>query len=136
MVSAWQPLARLLNDPDLDEPDGTSAAALDWLRTASVQSDPYLVAEGSAQSYEMDPVEAVDAARKVLSIAEQRGFDVLTIDLTRTDLDVPVCRVLVPGLLHFWPRLGAPRIYEAPVRLGWCGARISEADLNPRGVCL
>jgi ribosomal protein S12 methylthiotransferase accessory factor len=44
---------------------------------------------------------------------------------------VPVARVVVPGLRHFWRRLGPGRLYDVPVRLGWLAAPVAEAQLNP-----
>jgi ribosomal protein S12 methylthiotransferase accessory factor len=64
--------------------------------------------------------------RKVLSILDKRGFDVLVVDLTTPDvreLGLHVVRVLIPGLQplhgdHCYPFLGGKRLYEVPCRLG------------------
>ncbi len=59
------------------------------------------------------------------------GCDVLVHDLTRPDIAFPVVKVIVPGLRHFWRRLGPGRLYDVPVRLGWLEEPVAEHDLNP-----
>jgi ribosomal protein S12 methylthiotransferase accessory factor len=44
---------------------------------------------------------------------------------------VPVCKVIVPGLRHFWARFAPGRLYDVPVRLGWLDAPTPEDGLNP-----
>ena len=57
--------------------------------------------------------------------------DMLVMDLTRPDVAFPVVRVIVPGMVHFWPRLGCPRLYEVPKKMGWNDCKTREEDLNP-----
>ena len=47
------------------------------------------------------------------------GLDFLVLDQTRPDIDVPVVRVIVPGMRHFYRRFGPGRLYDVPVKLGW-----------------
>jgi oxazoline/thiazoline synthase len=44
---------------------------------------------------------------------------------------VPVVKVVVPGLRHFWPRFGPGRLFDVPVRLGRLSRPTRYADLNP-----
>ena len=37
------------------------------------------------------------------------GLEVLVLDQTRPDVGLPVVRVVVPGLRHFWARFGPGR---------------------------
>ena len=55
----------------------------------------------------------------------------LVLDKTRPDVGVHVVQVAVPGLRHFWRRLGPGRLYEVPVRMGWRASPLDEADVNP-----
>ncbi|KVN37951.1 bacteriocin biosynthesis cyclodehydratase [Burkholderia stagnalis] len=59
------------------------------------------------------------------------GMDVLVVDKTRPDIGLSVAQVIAPGLCHFWPRLGARRLYSVPVALGWLDAPCDESALNP-----
>jgi ribosomal protein S12 methylthiotransferase accessory factor len=58
------------------------------------------------------------------------GYEALVLDQTRPDIKLPVTRVIVPGLCHFWRRLGTPRLYEVPVTMSWQATPKRETDLN------
>jgi ribosomal protein S12 methylthiotransferase accessory factor len=76
----------------------------------------------------------LDKREQVLAcmrLAEQKGMDFLVLDQTRPDIGVPVARVIVPGLRHFYRRYAPGRLYDVPVKLGLRDRRISESDLNP-----
>jgi ribosomal protein S12 methylthiotransferase accessory factor len=76
------------------------------------------------------PCGAVTVAR-CLRVAAARGLEVLVLDQTRRDVGLPVARVIVPGLRHFWPRWGPGRLYTVPVAMGWLTAPRAEEELNP-----
>ncbi len=61
----------------------------------------------------------------------RRGLEALLVDLTRPETGLQVVRVLAPGLMHFWPRLGAERLYRVPVEQGWLPRPLREEELNP-----
>ncbi|MBI4797592.1 MAG: TOMM precursor leader peptide-binding protein [Desulfarculus sp.] len=67
----------------------------------------------------------------VVDMLAQRGLETLMVDLTRPEIGLDVVRVIVPGLVHFWPRLGAGRLYRVPVEQGWLASPLSEEELNP-----
>jgi ribosomal protein S12 methylthiotransferase accessory factor len=76
----------------------------------------------------------LDAREQVtacVQLAARQGLDFLVLDQTRPDIDVPVVRVIVPGLRHFYRRFAPGRLYEVPVRLGWRDRPLSENELNP-----
>ena len=121
---------------------GGDGAALDgfadgWMRWATRARHPYLVPDESAphRTYGEfanfgcgDLLDAIEYGR---NIVEVRGMEMLVLDQTRTDTRMPVARVVVPGLRHFWPRFGPGRLYEVPVGMGWLKAPRAESDLNP-----
>jgi ribosomal protein S12 methylthiotransferase accessory factor len=72
--------------------------------------------------------EQVDAC---VEIARRAGLDFLVLDQTRPDVEVPVVRVIVPGLRHFYRRFGPGRLYDIPVKLGLRDAPMPEAELTP-----
>ena len=51
--------------------------------------------------------------------------------LLEADVGLPVVRVVVPGLRHFWARFGPGRLYEVPVTQGWIPRPLDESELNP-----
>jgi oxazoline/thiazoline synthase len=64
-------------------------------------------------------------------LLHKKGLEMIVMDLTRPDVGFPVARVIVPGLLHFWPRFGGRRLFEIPKALGWIDEDADEDDLNP-----
>jgi hypothetical protein len=66
-----------------------------------------------------------------VNLARREGLDFLVLDQTRPDIEVPVVRVIVPGLRHFYRRFAPGRLYDVPVKLGWRDRPLSEDELNP-----
>jgi ribosomal protein S12 methylthiotransferase accessory factor len=62
---------------------------------------------------------------------EREGLDFLVLDQTRPDIEVPVVRVIVPGMRHFYRRFAPGRLYDVPVKLGWRDRLLPESELNP-----
>ncbi|WP_213775412.1 TOMM precursor leader peptide-binding protein [Bradyrhizobium sp. dw_78] len=66
-----------------------------------------------------------------VEIARRAGLDFLVLNQTRPDVEVPVVRVIVPGLRHFYRRFGPGRLYDIPVKLGLRDQPIPESELTP-----
>jgi oxazoline/thiazoline synthase len=66
-----------------------------------------------------------------VDLCKQAGLDFLVLDQSRPDIEVPVARVVVPGLRHFYRRFAPGRLYDVPVKLGWRDQPIAESELNP-----
>ena len=116
----------------LDDP-----MSLDWWRTGRLADHPWLAPASGiplrhATDYRIpetgDVREDVEWCR---ALVESKGFEFLVLDQTRPDIGMPVARVIVPGLRHFWERLAPGRLYDVPVEMGWRDGRLGEADLNP-----
>ncbi|HEX3783436.1 MAG TPA: TOMM precursor leader peptide-binding protein [Pseudonocardiaceae bacterium] len=109
----------------------------EWWRTARIAEHPYLApdpAMPARQVTEMTLPTSDDLAEDVAAcqrIVEAKGLEMLALDLTRPDIGLPVAKVIVPGLRHFWTRFGPGRLYDVPVHLGWLPAALTEDDLNP-----
>ena len=61
-------------------------------------------------------------------------MELLVLDQTRPDIGMPVVRVIVPGMRHFWARFAPGRLYDVPVTMGRRSHPLEEADLNPSPV--
>lgn len=72
-----------------------------------------------------------EAVRLVVHRLDQAGLETLALDQTRPDLGLSAIKVIVPGLRHFWRRLGPGRLYDVPVALGWLPRPLAEVELNP-----
>jgi bacteriocin biosynthesis cyclodehydratase domain-containing protein len=66
-----------------------------------------------------------------VNIAKRAGLDFLVLDQTRPDVEVPVVRVIVPGLRHFYRRFAPGRLYDVPVKLGLRDRPLPESELTP-----
>ena len=71
------------------------------------------------------------AQEGIEALSVKVGMVMLVLDQTRPDIGLPVVKVIVPGLRHFWARFGPGRLYDVPVRLGWLDRPTPEAALNP-----
>lgn len=107
----WEPDS--IGDPAFLHPDDTAPA--------STAADFGLLHHDDLMD---DVVWCVERARR-------QGLETLVVDRTRPDVGLCVVKVMVPGLRHFWPRLGPGRLYEVPPRLGWIPRRLTEDQLNP-----
>ncbi|HJT78218.1 MAG TPA: TOMM precursor leader peptide-binding protein [Gemmataceae bacterium] len=107
-----------------------------WLETATAANQPYLLpADGPARlassyAYERADDMAEDV-RACQALVERAGMEMLVLDQTRPEIGLPVAKVIVPGLRHFWARFAPGRLYDVPVRLGWLPRPLPEDELNP-----
>jgi ribosomal protein S12 methylthiotransferase accessory factor len=115
--------------------DQTEPGAIDSL-PLPLRKHPYVLPHGRssigrgrfAKFAKLDRREQVLACVKLV---KRFGLDFLVLDQTRPDIEVPVVRVIVPGLRHFYRRFGPGRLYEVPLALGLRERPSREADLNP-----
>jgi thiazole/oxazole-forming peptide maturase SagD family component len=116
------------------------AVQIDFWEHATIEDNPYLVPDDTLPPVRAgdhvdrssgDLAEDVEIARRIV---EEAGMELLVLDQTRVDIGLPVVRVIVPGLRHFWPRNAPGRLYDVPVRMGWLSEPTPESDLNPIGV--
>jgi ribosomal protein S12 methylthiotransferase accessory factor len=135
-------LAQLLPAVAGARPDGTGYGAADphirhWWTTATVDNQPYLrpsdtVVPRDRTSYGYVPPADLSAeVDRAVDIARRHDLDLLVLDQTRPDIRMPVVKVVMPGLRHFWARLAPGRLFDVPVRLGRLDAPTAYRDLNP-----
>jgi ribosomal protein S12 methylthiotransferase accessory factor YcaO len=65
------------------------------------------------------------------TIIEAQDMEMLVLDQTRADVGMPVVKVVVPGLRHFWARYAPGRLFDVPVKMRWLEKPLREEDLNP-----
>ena len=121
--------------PMIDDP-----LALSWWRTARLADCSWLAPAADrplrkASQYPVvessDTLEDVEYCR---ALVEARGLEFLVLDQTRPDIGMPVVRVVVPGMRHFWARFAPGRLYDVPVSMGRRRCPLVETDLNPAPV--
>lgn len=125
--------------------DGTGYALnnphlMAWWTGVSVASQPYLLPDPSqppqaAATYGYRAPEHLDVDR-ISAVVRKAGLDLLVLNQTRPDIGIPVVKVIVPGLRHFWPRFAPGRLYDVPVLLGRLAEPTAYERLNPIPVYL
>jgi bacteriocin biosynthesis cyclodehydratase domain-containing protein len=108
-----------------------------WLRTATTANQPYILPAVDMPQRRMSdyPRRWHDDLRDDLllcqSLVEENRMELLVLDQTRLDVGLPVVKVFVPGLRHFWARFAPGRLYEVPMKLGRLTRQLDEKELNP-----
>jgi len=121
--------------PMIDDP-----MALRWWRTARLADCSWLAPAADKprrRASHYPPIESTDTREDVehcRALIEAKDMEFLVLDQTRPDVGMPVVRVIVPGMRHFWARFAPGRLYEVPVSLGLRKHPLAEADLNPAPV--
>ena len=121
--------------PAIDDP-----LALWWWKTARLADASWLApaADQPLRKASDYPVtESTDTREDVENCrarVEAAGMEFLVLDQTRPDIGMPVARVIVPGMRHFWARFAPGRLYDIPVSIGRREHPLAEADLNPAPV--
>jgi ribosomal protein S12 methylthiotransferase accessory factor len=142
LLRAVTEMNQMLSSPLL-EPEGKEQGdqnadpeTAHWLKTATTANQPYLlpadvpprIAAAYPQTWADDVAEDVRACQ---ALVERAGLEMLVLDQTRPEVGLPVAKVIVPGLRHFWARFAPGRLYDVPVRLGWLQRPLTEEELNP-----
>ncbi len=110
---------------------------LSWWKTATLADHPYLAPDSAAprsgsRDYPVpDSTDVREDVERCRALVESRGMEFLVLDQTRPDIGMPVARVIVPGLRHFWERFAPGRLYDVPVETGRREHPLAESDLNP-----
>lgn len=108
-----------------------------WFTHAMIANQPYLT-----PSIQVPAKQAQDYARQwsddihqdvlhCVEVVRQAGLEMLVLNQTRPDISLPVVKVIIPGLRHFWSRFGAGRLYNVPVKMSWLTAAPLEDQMNP-----
>jgi bacteriocin biosynthesis cyclodehydratase domain-containing protein len=109
--------------------------SLDGVTPLRLEDYPFLTPNGTVQPGSGWTAGALDNTRRqvdaCVGIAGRAGLDFLVLDQTRPDVEVPVVRVIVPGLRHFYRRFGPGRLYDVPVKLGLLDRPLPESELTP-----
>ena len=107
---------------------------LDGTTPFRLQDHAYLMPAGTPAVPRASTFGGLDTREQVLACVEavrRAGLDFLVLDQTRPDIGVPVARVTVPGMRHFYRRFAPGRLYDVPVKLGWRDRPTPESELNP-----
>ncbi len=117
---------------------GTGQEFADWYQHVKLAEADYLAPHPHLPATTFSGFDFQATGRDLMAdvaqcqtLVEARGLELLVLDQTQPDIGLPVVRVVVPGLRHFWERRAPGRLYDVPVALGWLPEPRQEADLNP-----
>jgi ribosomal protein S12 methylthiotransferase accessory factor len=113
--------------------------AVTWWTQARIAEHPYLAPSAApvrraADYRSLATDDLLDDINSCVAVAAAKGLEVLVLEQTRPDIGMPVAKVIVPGLRHFWRRTGPGRLYDVPVQLGWLQQPSAEQALNPYSI--
>ena len=109
---------------------------LRWWQNATLADHPYLAPAATAaprgkSGYTVPETEDLrEDVERCRALVEARGMEFLVLDQTRPDIGLPVARVIVPGMRHYWQRFAPGRLYEVPVEMGWLEHPLTETEIN------
>ena len=103
-----------------------------WARSARLSDLPYLRPSHSIEASSIaragSPATPLETCLEML---KRVSLQVLAVNLTRDDVQVPFFRAFVPGLCYLNNRLGQSRMLQVPVKMGWLEQPLAEEHLNP-----
>lgn len=108
-----------------------------WLKHATLANQPYVgidVSQPLKTKPEYTQLATGDALQDIIVCREKiecTGLEIFVLDQTQEDIGLPVVKVIIPGLRHFWARFAPGRLYDIPIKLGWLKAPLVEEDSNP-----
>ncbi len=113
-------------------------AFIDWLDGETMAKNEYLQPDDQVPTKNLqqdypklcEPT-IYDSIGYCIETAKKQGLETLILDLTQPDIGLPVVKVIVPGMRHFWRRTGPGRLYDVPVKMGWLEQPLTEKELNP-----
>lgn len=114
----------------------SDADTLSWLKQATIAEQTYVLPQDGAlsDSTKYAPRWTDDIREDILYCQkkiESSGMEIIVLDQTRPEIGMPVVKVIVPGLRHFWRRYAPGRLYDVPVALGQLNRPHTEDELNP-----
>ena len=118
---------------------GQDPATLTWWTSTTLAENRWLAPADRALRTAADyPLPKRSTVAQYVSLCVERaataGYEVLAIDQSRPDNELRVAKVMVPGLRHFWRRLGPGRLYDQPVAAGDLNRAHRLDELNPVSV--
>lgn len=108
-----------------------------WWQQATLANQSYLAPDSATRprtprhwNY-VARADLLDDVKAITELADAKGLELLILDQTRPDVGMPVVKVLVPGLRHFWARYAPGRLFDIPVKLGRLTRATPYEQLNP-----
>lgn len=141
----WLALRRAVTElAQLLPPENESSALrstdrdlVDWWLKGTVENQPYLCPDPAETPrtpgcYSYAPRDDLrDDIEAAHALVRAHGMELLVLDQTRPDVGLPVVKVIVPGMRHFWARFAPGRLFDIPVQLGRRTNPVRFEKINP-----
>ena len=143
LLRSLSELNQFLANVYFKNPDGTTRylnnvqETVEWHKTAKLENNLYLKPSDHLPPRKLSDFpklhsdDLAEDLRTCVKLLQNAGLEMLAVDVSQPDVSIKSCRVLVPGLRHFWRRLGPGRLYDVPIKLGLLDTPTAENDLNP-----
>lgn len=124
-------------DGSTQYPSSSDSLPIQWWKMATLENQSYLVPDKSittkvcADYLQFQRDDLLEDVMTCQQIVKTNGMEMLVLDQTRPDIGLKVVKVMVPGMRHWWKRLGSGRLYEVPIKMGWLKEPFLEHQLNP-----
>lgn len=107
-----------------------------WWQNHTTESEPYLMPDKKQKiitknHYPIIKRNQHQETQECINAVHKKNMEIMILDQTRPDIKIPVIKVIVPGMRHFWARFKKGRLYEVPVKLGKLKKEKKEEELNP-----
>jgi oxazoline/thiazoline synthase len=132
-----QVLPSVLDEPSAQVDGCADIDAERWWSLATTENQPYVLPDASVRprtpaDYHHVPCDDLRGdVETIHSRLRDAELELLVLDQTRPDIELPVVKVIVPGLRHFWARFAPGRLYDVPVQLGKLSTPTAYENLNP-----
>lgn len=106
-----------------------------WLTEENLKDHPHLNPHTKSdfipENYtKVDSCDFLGAINDFNSMFRAKGLCPYWLNLSQVNIRFFTVKVIVPGLRHFWNRLGAGRLYDIPVELGLIPVPLREEQMN------
>ncbi|MGW6705057.1 TOMM precursor leader peptide-binding protein [Streptomyces sp. NPDC054956] len=81
--------------------------------------------------YAVRRADLLEDVQHIQTVFESHGMELLVLDQTRPDVEIPVVKTLVPGLRPFYARFAPGRLFDVPHSLGQRDTALTFGELNP-----
>ncbi|MBQ4860697.1 YcaO-like family protein [Pseudoalteromonas sp. MMG013] len=104
-----------------------------WLEEQSIDNHDFLnnqCLDCLQSTYDIEEESIEKHFSDIVTKLKNVNQDLIIFDLTTSDTNFPVAKVISPGLRHFWRRTSNGRLYDVPARMGWKSTKLKEHELN------
>lgn len=106
-----------------------------WVTSENLKDHPHLNPQtlkdfAPGEYKNINSYDFLDCIHELNEILSQKNLSAYWLNLSQANIDFFTVKVIIPGLRHFWNRLGAGRLYDVPVELGMISTPTLEAQMN------